>query len=300
VRRKNVYEEESYDYELQIVPTDHMTRNPATAAHVQFVKQDQGAARADLFTDRMEAYAKTVHKKWCNLKGVEVPLGRYHADFDRSSIQVKPRTLPEKPKRIEMSARQALLKHSGGIKLVSKGVQQRLAKLTRSEKSGLSSIVRESMARYKENISKPVKEVADEELDMSKIPLSLRNLPRATLLKLQGKSKVGQILKVDKETQKRKRMLEQLPELVRVIKVFFRSNRRTAMPFNVLVLKLGEKLKSNPSPEQIKKMIEELSKIVPEMCEIQAGVLKIFKLKSGFSPSEVFRKIKKAIQAIEL
>jgi len=176
-----------------------------------------------------------------------------------------------------------------------------LAKLSVSERAGLSSIVRDSMAKYGEKLVEPKKNKDDEGvLDMSKIPKSLRSLPRETLLKLQGKSKARKILKVNKAVQNKKKLLEQLPELIRIIKVFFRSNKRTAMPFSVLTMKMSGKLKSKPTPEKTKEMLEILCKIVPEFCEVQTGVLKVFKLKRGCNSSVVFRKIKKAIQKVEL
>lgn len=135
---------------------------------------------------------------------------------------------------------------------------------------------------------------------MSKIPESLRSLPRETLLKLQGKSKARKILKVDKAIQSKKNMLEQLPELVRVIKVFFRSNKRTAMPYRVFLVKMAGKIKSKPSPRRMEEMVEQLCHIVPQFCEIVTGVLKVFKLKSNCNSSEIFKKIKNAIQNIVL
>jgi len=184
--------------------------------------------------------------------------------------------------------------------MASDRIQQKLSKLSTTERSGLSSIVRDSMARYKARVKLEQKEEEKAILDMSQIPESLRSLPRETLLKLQGKSKARKILKVDKATQSRKKMLEQLPELVRVIKVFFRSNKRTAMPYRVFVMKMAGKIKSKPSPRRMEEMVDQLCKIVPEFCETITGVLKVFKLKSRCDSSLIFRKITKAIQKIEL
>jgi len=297
-RKKNAYDDKkrTYGYELQMMPKNHVGE-----ASLQFMKREQGSARATLFNDRVKAYTNAVHRKWCREQGMKPLVGRYHPEFELECIEVKPKAIPTKPQRTELSAREALLKHSGRSKLVSKAVQQRLAKLTAEERSGLSSIVRESMARYnKAYRAAPKQEEEEAVLDMSKIPESLRSLPRETLLKLQGKSKARQILKVDKTAQDKKKLLEQLPELVRVIKVFFRSSKRTAMPYRVLVVKIAGKLKSKPSPVKTQQMLDQLCKIVPEFCETQTGVLKIFKLKRGYDSSKVFRKITKAIKEVEL
>jgi len=291
----------TWSYQLQIMPRNHLAESQGDNS-IQFMKPDQGDIRATLFSDRMMSYTKAIHRKWCREQGVKSPAEGFHPDFQSDdTVNVKPRDIPSKPQRTELSAREALLKYSQRSKLASKSVQQRLAKLSASEKSGLSSIIRDSIAKFGVKETKANKDEENEAvLDMSKIPESLRSLPRETLLKLQGKSKARQILKVDKAAQNRKKMLEQLPELVRIIKVFLRSNKRTAMPLSVFTVKMAGKLKSNPSPTKTQEMIGLLCDVVPEFCEILTGVLKVFKLKRGCNSSVVFRKISKAIQQIEI
>jgi len=135
----------------------------------------------------MKAYIKAVHLKWCQEQGHKPPGEKYHPDFEVDSVDVKPRVIPSKPQRTELSVREALLKHSGRSKLASKSVQKRLAKLSASERSGLSSIVRDSMEKYGARQTELKENKNEDVLDMSKIPESLRSLPRETLLKLQGK-----------------------------------------------------------------------------------------------------------------
>jgi len=302
VQQRTISDEKNwkFDYELQITPKNHVARSQGDNS-LQFMNKEQGTARAKLFINRVEAYTRAAHRKWCREHGVKPPVGRYHSDFNPEDVEVKPKIIPEKPRRTELSAREALLKYSRRSKIVSGRIQRKLAKLSTAERSGLSRIVRDSMARYK--AQQPKLEQKEEEkdiLDMTKIPESLRSLPRETLLKLQGKSKARKILKVDKATQNKKKMLEQLPELVRVIKVFFRSNKRTAMPYRVFVMKMAGKIKSKPSPRTMEKMVEQLCNIVPEFCETVTGVLKVFRLKNKCDSSKIFRKIKKAIQNIDL
>jgi len=297
---QNAYDDKkSYSYQLQITPRNHIAESKGDLS-LQFMMPGQGESRQSLFLERMKSYIKALYSKWCREQGHNPTVDKYHPDFQLNSVDVKPRVIPSKPQRTELSVREALLKHSGRSKLASKSVQQRLAKLSATERSGLSSIVRESMTKYGAEQTKPKESTSDDVLDMSQIPESLRSLPRETLLKLQGKSKARNILKVDKVAQSRKLLLEELPELVRILKVFFRSSKRTAMPFSVLTMKMAGKLKSKPSPVKAKEMLELLCNIVPEFCEIHTGALKVFKLKRGCNSSLVFRKILKANQEIQL
>lgn len=306
-------------YELCVFPMNHLAKeNRKASIYTHFLKGAVCTSRLELLQDRLTAYTRAKHKKFCKDKGVAPLTGRFHQSFELDEVDVKASELPKEPKRTSLSARDALIRHGQGTRLMTGRIQEKLSKLSAAERVGLSDVVKNSMAKYQRerraaskkrlptsnlrgSSSRAKKEEVEEEvLDMSKIPENLRHLPRSTLLKLQGRSKAKDIMKVDKKLQQRKLLLEGLPEVVRVLKAFMKSSKRTAMPYFVLVSRLCTKTKVNPGSPRMQKMLEELCRIAPDFSEIKSASVKIFKLKAGCKASYAYAKIKSEIRSIKL
>ncbi|XP_028391948.1 uncharacterized protein LOC114516621 [Dendronephthya gigantea] len=124
---------------------------------------------------------------------------------------------------------------------------------------------------------------------------SLKGVSQSLIEKIRQKEekKIQESLTVDSEVVQKRVMLQRLPELCRIMKTYFVSERKAAIPLEDVSIKLAESYTSTLSSVQIEKHVKLLSEVVPEWLTIMyVRKCPYVKLKKNVNINSLVEKLK--------
>ncbi|XP_059164447.1 DNA replication factor Cdt1-like [Physella acuta] len=239
--------------------------------------------RKRLFRNNLLEYLKQLHKDF--LASLDVPiilpsekLARWHPKFQLDKVpEVTVSPLPQPPDVRVYHTAKDVLEHQKG-KLINPMVEKAFAK-----------VVAENEELLKKANSQNLNQASAE---TSKTPM--KGIPPALLAKIRAKEAQrleDELTKKPEEDYKMK-IMKRLPEIIRILRTYFVTEKKPALPIEEIYKKLGDSHKSGMSQRDFEQHINLLKELAPDLIsvvEIKRG--KFLKLDRNIDVQSVTNRI---------
>lgn len=188
--------------------------------------------RKTIFHNSLVNIVKEQHKKFCSeletpLKVEDISLLKFHKDFDVDKCQAIPEEMfPEQPYVEKVTTAAQILEKSRVLFEINPRLSETLAKAAEAKKSGEKSESSEVKVETPKPAPKPIRK-------------ELQGLPPKLIEKILAKEaeKAAREMFTDKDREDKIKRLRRLPVIARILKNTFISERKAALPFDIVIKK---------------------------------------------------------------
>ncbi|CAG5124800.1 unnamed protein product [Candidula unifasciata] len=220
------------------------------------------------FKNNLLTYLKHIHKEF--LASLKYPLSvpddkltRWHPHFQLDKVaQVVAAPLPQPPDvKVYHSAKDVLEKQRGKL---NPRVEAALSKIV-SEKEDRTSD-NNSQGRSVSSSSTPASSSTSSEQNSP----SLRGIPPALLAKIRAKEaqKMEEALTRSPAEDNKTRIMSHLPEIMRILRTYFITEKKPAVPLEAAYKKLEESYHTGISHRELEQHVEMLKELAPELITV--------------------------------
>ncbi|XP_046326589.2 DNA replication factor Cdt1-like [Haliotis rufescens] len=214
----------------------------------------------------------------------ESKITRWHPTFHVDEVpEVELSPLPEPPNVNKYQTARDVLEHTRG-KLIPK-VEQALADVAKNSPSSVKTEI-------KQELNAPTSNAAP----------AMKGVPSSLLERIRAKEamKLEAALTRNPAEDKKKRMMNRLPDMIRIVRAYFVTEKKPSIPQETVIQKLADSFRSSVSIGEIEAHVKLLLEIAPEwltMVQIKKG--KYLKIDRNIDVQSLTGKIQNQAKAIQ-
>ncbi|BFZ19630.1 hypothetical protein BsWGS_22669 [Bradybaena similaris] len=220
------------------------------------------------FKNNLLGYLKQIHKEF--LASLKYPLNvpddkltRWHPRFQLDKVpEVVSAQLPQPPEvKVYHSAKDVLEKQRGRL---NPRVEEALSRIV-SEKEDKDENNLQASSVSSSSTSALLSTSTSEQS-----PLSMRGIPPALLAKIRAKEaqKMEEALTRSPAEDSKTRIMGHLPEIIRILRTYFVTEKKPAVPLEAAYKKLEESYHTRISHRELEQHVEMLRELAPELISI--------------------------------